>query len=1117
MIDLKSLLNYEKKRKKIMNNSEARYALLENGHFLITNYNSAKPFSSFFPGIAGKDGIPMWVFYVNRGQCICSMGIEDKQSPIMEFLPANWAYQLAANQGFRTFIQFNDSQPIDYYEPFQDYIKDNHMKRQQRMIISPSQLKLEEINDTLNLKFSVKYFNVPQDRYAGLIRVLSITNMGDQKISMKGLDGLPLIIPHGVDNTMLKNMRRLVEAFVEVVNYEKHVPFFRGKVKPEDRPEVVKIQEGNFYCAFESDQRLIPTIFDPQKIFGCRTNYSYPENFIYHSENQILSQQIYENRLPCAMGLFKTTLEASKTYTLTSIIGFAHSTDEINALIPTITTTPYIQKKEKEDSQLIEELTQHNSIYSQNKALDYYVRQNYLDNTLRGGFPYTVKDENRYETLYLYSRKHGDLERDYNDYRLSPTNYSQGNGNYRDVNQNRRCDLLINPNIAENNLVHFYNLIQLDGFNPLVIKVTSFHISKPDNLKKILERYINENDIQTVIDFFDNAYTPGSLLKFFNAQHITVKGQIESLLLDLFEISGKTNETDHGEGFWTDHWTYNLDLLENYLAIYPENDHYILFEKDSFTFYDNAYYVQPRNEKYVLWEGKAMQLNAVVLDKEKDEIIQNRKNYPNAVRKENGQGDIYYTNLMNKLLCLITNKISSLDPEGVGVEMESEKPNWYDALNGLPGLIGSSISETFEIKRTILFLLQAFEQSTHQAWRICTEIQIFIKTIQELCMAQLSSYDYWDAATTAREQFRQTTRLGIRGEEIDISLDEVKTYFDLCLKKLDQGIEKAWRGDRNILSTYFINQVESYEIIELATSDNSTQIKRNPKGLPCFQAKEFTHIHLPLFLEGPVHYLRCKPEKKLAQQLFQDIKRSGLFDKKLNMYKVNESLTDQPMEIGRNRVFSPGWFENESIWLHMEYKYMLELLRNELYDEFYSDFKHVFIPFLEPDVYGRSILENTSFLVSSSNPDPSLHGNGFVARLTGATAEFIHILQLMTVGQKPFGFNKNQGLTFQLRPALVDWLFTTQENKIQLYTNKTSQEIMLPANSFSFVFLGKILVTYHNPKNTNTFGMNGVQPIRYTLTDSNQNTVTFSSNFLSGDIVKKIRNRTIERMDIELS
>ncbi|MFH1269513.1 MAG: hypothetical protein ABIH75_00450 [Candidatus Omnitrophota bacterium] len=34
----------------------------KNKEFVITNYNLAKPFANFFPGIADKYGIPMWAF-----------------------------------------------------------------------------------------------------------------------------------------------------------------------------------------------------------------------------------------------------------------------------------------------------------------------------------------------------------------------------------------------------------------------------------------------------------------------------------------------------------------------------------------------------------------------------------------------------------------------------------------------------------------------------------------------------------------------------------------------------------------------------------------------------------------------------------------------------------------------------------------------------------------------------------------------------------------------------------------------------------------------------------------------------------------------------------------------
>jgi hypothetical protein len=96
---------------------------------------------------------------------------------------------------------------------------------------------------------------------------------------------------------------------------------------------------------------------------------------------------------------------------------------------------------------------------------------------------------------------------------------------------------------------------------------------------------------------------------------------------------------------------------------------------------------------------------------------------------------------------------------------------------------------------------------------------------------------------------------------------------------------------------------------------------------------------------------------------------SNLYDRKLGMYRVNVSLEDQPHDIGRARAFSPGWLENGSIWLHMSYKYLLELLRAGLYEQFFAELPKNLVPFMDPAVYGRSPLENSSFIVSSAHTD----------------------------------------------------------------------------------------------------------------------------------------------------
>jgi hypothetical protein len=179
------------------------------------------------------------------------------------------------------------------------------------------------------------------------------------------------------------------------------------------------------------------------------------------------------------------------------------------------------------------------------------------------------------------------------------------------------------------------------------------------------------------------------------------------------------------------------------------------------------------------------------------------------------------------------------------------------------------------------------------------------------------------------------------------------------------------------------------------------------------------------------------------------VKDSVLYDRFLKMYRTNASLEHQPMEIGRLRAFTPGGLENESIFLHMEYKYLLEILRAGLYGEFFEDFRNALVAFQDPIRYGRSPLENSSFIVSSAHPDSSLHGAGFVARLTGATAEFLSMWNLMMVGSSPF-FTQDGKLYLRLRPALPEWLFD-QENTVR------------------FTFLGQCQVTYFNPARANTY------------------------------------------------
>ena len=133
----------------------------------------------------------------------------------------------------------------------------------------------------------------------------------------------------------------------------------------------------------------------------------------------------------------------------------------------------------------------------------------------------------------------------------------------------------------------------------------------------------------------------------------------------------------------------------------------------------------------------------------------------------------------------------------------------------------------------------------------------------------------------------------------------------------------------------------------------------------------------------------------------------------------------------------------------MEYKYILAMIKAGLYDEYYDTITRALIPFLDPNMYGRSTLENSSFLASSVNPNEDVHGRGFVARLSGSTTEMISMWIEMMMGGKVFTYEDGK-LVLNFDPKLANWLF--DEGKV------------------TFRLLSTCDVTYVNNTGKNTYG-----------------------------------------------
>lgn len=1049
-----------------------RYELESDGAFRIERYDLAPAFCSFLPGLGGPDGVPLWCMYVNRAQAVVSFGVQDKDHAIAEFLPATWAYQLVGTQGFRTFCKIDGS----FYEPFRE-VPAEHPDCVRTMRIRTDSLELSEVNQPRGLSFTVRYFSPVNQPLGALVRQLTISNISATPRRLTVLDGLALLVPAGFTDQSLKMLRHIHEAYACVRLACGRVPYYTAKVAAHDEPEVVRLTGGHFYAAWlaRGEQwQPIEALVDPHVVFGAGQDLTTPRQFI---SRDVVDRagQVWENRMPCALVPVHTVLEPEQSCTLTAITGSAPHEHLLGSFLDRFTRPADVERALLESNRLMDEVVAPCQTASGLPILDAYVGQNYLDNVLRGGVPTLLPSTAGPTPLHLYARRHGDLERDYNYFVLPPQPLSSGSGNYRDVCQNRRLNVWFYPGVQEHEIRMFVELLQADGYNPLSVDGYRWRLAANADPRQLCPPCdaAAGAQFQRIVQ---HGFQPGELLQWAAVHEVALDDRTGWVLNILAHGDRTLVAGGHEGGYWIDHWTYVTDLLDAYAAVYPDRVEAMLTGTADVGWFDEGAYVVPRTEKYALRSAGPLQVNAV------------SDGRPAARR-------LPAVTVFGKLCALLAIKAVSFDYEGRGIEMEAGRPGWNDSLNGLPGMFGSSTCEAAEAARLAGWLRAHLPHLPDAVFPV--EVADFLEQVVE----DLNAAEYsWDRAATLREQFRARVRSGGSGNQRTVPGTQLEQLLSGVERRARAAIAKSIDPQRGLVHTYYANRPDRGA--RPATSE------RPGPALLADGIEKFTAEPLPLYLEGQVHWLRLLDEPAQARAVWQAVRKSPLFDAALQMYKLNECLEHCQPEIGRARTFTRGWFENESIWLHMSYKYMLELLRAGLYEEFFTDASTMLVPFMNPGVYGRSVLENSSFIASSANPDTRTHGRGFIARLSGSTAEFIHIWLLLTVGPEPFCLADGK-LRFRVAPVLPGEWFTQRETSMRWQ----GEDVAVPADCLACALLGTMLLVYHNPSRGNTFGCGGVKPVRYVLDGQHE----VAAAYLTEDQAVGLRERKFRRVDVWLA
>lgn len=707
--------------------------------------------------------------------------------------------------------------------------------------------------------------------------------------------------------------------------------------------------------------------------------------------------------------------------------------------------------------------------------------------------------------------------------------------------QNRRDDVIFNPRIGSFNVKMFLSFIQADGYQPSSVEAVVFTVRDMKVCERIAEEAVGRADghraqREALTGMLNGGpFRPGQLLRFMEEQNIEIVVSRQDFI-DLVASSAESwPMAMQKEGFGADHWTYYMDMIGSFLSIYPDGEFKIMYETELPYFFSPAA-VQPRRKKYVLLDrdgsSRVRQLDATVEDEEKLKYIQRlrskRRNQPDSYGDWQGQSGVercFKSTVAAKLLLLATLKFATRDAYGMGIEYEGGNWGWDSANDGLPSTIGSGMAETFELKVLVRYLLTStfkYNEPVLIPVELADLINAITAGLENLESRRIPSvldefvpaslFEYWNDISSAREAYRERTKVDFSGNTTVLHTTDLIPLLNRWLLHLDAGIARAasfgtidaFNGASNsTIPTYFAFEVTKYQKSGEANHD----------GAPFVEALQMKVRRLPIFLEGPTRMLKTVTDTAVARDMYWNIREhSGLRDNELSMYTVSGDLPGYSVDLGGTTAFPPGWSKNQGVSLHMSYKFYLELLRHGLHDEFFAEATPGgLLPFMNSEVYGRSLAECSSFIASSSFEDPSIRGRGFLPRMSGATAEFLSIWKIMYIGIDPFYVDPGDyQLRMKLVPTLPLWMFDTQGNhdldedkefqRSPFLRHSAQQNLNTP--NVRFKLFSSIQVYYYNERRIDLFGY---PPVRYRIGLRDGSIFEVDGPVIGVDLAEKIR------------
>lgn len=365
-----------------------------------------------------------------------------------------------------------------------------------------------------------------------------------------------------------------------------------------------------------------------------------------------------------------------------------------------------------------------------------------------------------------FSRRHGDPSRPWNAFEIRVRNEDGSQiynyqGNWRDIFQNWEALCGSFPGFLPSIVAKFVNASTIDGFNPYRITREGIDWEAPD------------------------PEDPWSNI-----------------------------------GYWGDHQiVYLTKLLEALSNYYPGKLEEML-EASAFCYARVPYRIKPFDEV------KQNSSDTIEYDQFTAQEIAGRVESLGGDGKlvVDGQGEIYYANLLEKLVVPVLSKLSNFVVDG-GIWLNTQRPEWNDANNALVGA-GLSMVTVCQLRRHLVFLARTLRKFSDKRFAISVEVEQWFRKLRTIFSDNRSLLEASAIDDQARASILEATgqafsdyRLkvydaGFSGKHT-VGSAELVEFLGVAIDYLDHAIRSNRRKDR---------LYHAYNLLELDQEDSSASV-----------------------------------------------------------------------------------------------------------------------------------------------------------------------------------------------------------------------------------------------------------------------------------------------------